>query len=127
MFRISSDSVVHLDLDAAIGLAHKTKTIAMSNISKRVPKSAGKPVTTYVDSSFVVQVTSQDVRLLHLNPSSDVPVLNRDPWSPNQVSGWADREIFSASINASQVVLALSGGILVVLNVDESDQLRMHS
>lgn len=127
MFRMSSDSATRLDVGTAIGLSHKTPTIVMSNLAKRVPKSVGKSVTTYVNSSFAAQVTSHEVLLLNIHPSLTFPVLIGDPWTPNKVDGWEGKEISAASINASQVALALSGGILVVLNVDEEDQLRLHS
>jgi DNA damage-binding protein 1 len=99
----------------------------MSNIAKRVPKTSGKSTSTYADSSFVVQVTTNEVLLIDVDQSLGIPVIIGKPWTPRSVEAWQDKQIVAASINASQIMLALSGGVLVLLNLDQNDRLHLQA
>lgn len=51
-----------------------------------------------------------------------------DRWVPSKVrsgSGWNGRTIVAASVNASQVVVALNGARLVLLNLNEKDDFNL--
>jgi DNA damage-binding protein 1 len=98
-------------------------TLAVSNIARRIVK--GKQ-STYVNSSLVVQVTPRGAFLLEFN------IATREF---TQLAGWElleegvksnakPLEIVAASVNPSQVVLALTGGRLITLTVTELDQFR---
>ncbi|KAG8214764.1 CPSF A subunit region-domain-containing protein [Butyriboletus roseoflavus] len=95
-----------------------SRTLAVSNIQRRIPGDR----STYVDSSLVVQVVPEG--LLLLNYDSGLREYSRigDLWTPDKFSdgnaaSW-NREIVAADINASQVVIALKHGRLVLLILD---------
>jgi len=52
-----------------------------------------------------------------------------DGWAPDMDqgvgSGWNGRMIVAAGVNASQVVIALSGARLVLLNLSEKDDFNL--
>jgi DNA damage-binding protein 1 len=79
----------------------------------------------YVDSSLVVQVTKTGVWLAEYDMALGQYTKAGDGWVPGRVqgvgSGWNGRTIVAAGVNASQVVVALSGARLVVLNLNEKD------
>ncbi|KAF9236524.1 CPSF A subunit region-domain-containing protein [Melanogaster broomeanus] len=98
------------------------RTLAVSNILRRIPKD-GSTGSAYKDSSLVVQVVPEG--LLLLNYDRDMRMYTRigglwtlDRFADGDVRGWAGREIVAADINASQVVIALNYGRLVLLNLD---------
>lgn len=95
-----------------------SRTLAVSNIQRRIPGDRSTP-STYVDSSLVVQVVPEG--LLLLNYESSLREYSRigDLWTPDKFAdgnapSW-NREIVAADINASQVVIALKHGRLVLL------------
>ncbi|KAH7926445.1 hypothetical protein BV22DRAFT_1118853 [Leucogyrophana mollusca] len=98
-------------------------TMTVMNLKRRMPKRPGQPASTYAESSLVVQVFSKGLLLLDYDVGlgeytrvGDVRTI--DKFAPPGKS-WAGREIVAASANASQIVLALNWGTLVVLNMNE--------
>jgi DNA damage-binding protein 1 len=123
LFQIDSGSTISRVESAAKGFISNLPTLAVSNIARRIVK--GKQ-STYVNSSLVVQVTPRGAFLLEFN------IATREF---TQLAGWElleegvksnakPLEIVAASVNPSQVVLALTGGRLITLTVTELDQFR---
>lgn len=78
----------------------------------------------YVNSSLVVQVTKQGMRLAEYDMALGQYTKVGDGWTPEIVQGgygWDGREVVAASVNASQFVLALNGARLVLMNLSEKD------
>ncbi len=73
----------------------------------------------------MVQVTPKSVNLLEYDAT--LKTFNRvgAGWTPEQGSNKRPREIVAASVNASQFVVALSGGTVVLLNLGYDDQLNV--
>lgn len=94
-------------------------TLSCSNIMKRVQKpgvGGGPPTASYVDSALVVQATPKGIKLVEYDATLGTFNLVGE-WKPEQVAGKQPREVIAASLNASQFVVALSGGTLVLLNL----------
>ena len=75
-----------------------------------------------------MQVTARGVFLLDLDPAVGLHVeVNR--WIPEGQGffGEKQRDIVAASVNPSQVTVALHGGKLVVLSIAEKNELRLMS
>jgi hypothetical protein len=125
VFKPESNSISHIDAAMVAGVATNVSTIAMSNIARRVPRIANKSTSTYTDSSFAVQVTMNEVLLIDVDQALGVPVLVGEPWNPRNVEAWQEKQIVAADINASQITLALTGGILVLLNLDANDRFHL--
>lgn len=89
------------------------RTLAALNVASHVRN----PTSSYGDSSFVVQVTPKGAILLEydMGPGEYVEVARHID---------SIQQVVAASINASQIVLALPAGKLVILNVD-GHNLRM--
>ena len=102
-----------------------SRTLAVSNIQRRIPG----PPSAYVDSSLVVQVVPEGLLLLNYDPGLREYTRVGDLWTLDKFSdgnsSWAGREIVAADINASQIVIALSRGRLVQLNLD-GDRFAKH-
>jgi DNA damage-binding protein 1 len=99
-----------------------SRTLAVSNIQRRIPGTPGTP-SAYVDSSLVVQVVPEGLLLLDYDFSLREYTRIGDLWtldkfSDGNTASWANREIVAADINPSQVVIALNHGRLVQLILD---------
>lgn len=115
-------TLTRIEDSPAGGLITTFPTLAISNVARRVIGANGQ--ASYVNSSLVVQVTPKSALLLEHNEGLG---------TYTQLAGWevhsgstAGRplEIVAASINPSQVLVALSGGRLVALSITEKDQFR---
>ncbi|KAH8104484.1 mono-functional DNA-alkylating methyl methanesulfonate N-term-domain-containing protein [Cristinia sonorae] len=102
-------------------------TLALSNISRRVTTSiGGKTTSSYVDSALVVQVTAKGIRILEFDDAVGVFHVVGEGWSPDTLDHtWRNREVVAASVNASQFVLALSGGRLALLNMADDRTVKL--
>lgn len=104
-------------------------TLALSNFRKRV--LIGK-TSTYQNSSYVVQVTPKGVYLLDYDlPLGEYAQVGK-PWTPDNflegdggVRSRETLEIVAASINASQITVALNGGRLAIVVLNERDELSL--
>jgi len=85
-------------------------TLAFGNVARRVTDASGK--FSYVNSPLVVQVTLEGALLLEYNMAMGTYV---------QHDKWELREVVAASVNPSQVILALNGGRLVALNIAQDN------
>lgn len=98
-----------------------SRTLAVSNIQRRIPGNGSTP-SAYVDSSLVVQVVPEGLLILDYDSSLREYTRIGDLWTldkfaDDNAANW-DREIVAADINASQVVIALNHGRLVLLVVE---------
>ncbi|KAG0700426.1 CPSF A subunit region-domain-containing protein [Suillus ampliporus] len=104
-------------------------TIAVSNILRRTRTPGGK--SEYADSGLVVQVVSKALLLLEYDPGLRQYTRVGEAWTlekfaePGKEGLWKGREIVAASVNASQIVLALNWGRVVVLTLDGSRFIKM--
>jgi len=115
---------VPLEQNALQGLKIHEPTIAFSNTSQRVKGQDGK--TRYVNSSLAVQVTASCLSLLELNEDLQSYV-ECDIWKVKEnTPGDRSAEIVAASINPSQIALAVSGGKKILLSVAENKKLRVN-
>jgi DNA damage-binding protein 1 len=126
LFRFESRSTISHIEPAANGFMTHLPTLAASNVSKRLPKKASQQSSTYANSSFVVQVTPKGTCLLEFDIGLDEYTRAGELWTPEQQGhGWQGRDIVAASVNASQFVLALSYGRVVVLNLTGDDKFQI--
>lgn len=112
---------------SAAGFTISVPTLALSNVAKRVTKTvAGRTTSSYGNSSLIVQVTSQSVNVLEFDEGLGLFNAVGVPWTPQGHDPvWSGREIVAATVNASQIVLGLSGGRLALLNLNEANQLQL--
>ncbi|KAH7885105.1 CPSF A subunit region-domain-containing protein [Phlebopus sp. FC_14] len=104
------------------GIMTSCRTLAISNILRRSRKNDQGP-STYTDSSLVVQVVPTGLLLLNYDSGTREYSRIGDLWTLDKfadanAASWAGREIVAADVNASQVVIALNYGRLVLLNLD---------
>ena len=96
----------------------------MNNLARRT-KKPGTTSSTYEDSPLVVQVTPKRVVLVEYDALLDVHRVASE-WAPSEQGvTWSGREIVLASVNSSQIVLALKGGRVAVLNLNEEGGLNL--
>lgn len=122
VFRLDGkDTITHLD-PSTTGFVTSSKTLIVSNIRERTVKStAGRTISSYEDSALVVQVTPEGVRLLEYDPTLGMFAVKGTGWTPESAGpGWEGRSVVAAHVNASQIVLGLSSGRLVLLNLDDN-------
>lgn len=113
-----------LQSDAIAGLRMHEPTIAFSNVSQRVKGQDGK--ARYMNSSLVVQATASCVSLLELDEGLQTYV-KLDRWEVKaNVFEDPNAEIVAASINSSQIALAVSGGKKILLSVAEDKKFRVN-
>lgn len=105
------------------GFITHESTIAFANVAQRVKGQDGK--ARYTNSSLVVQVTGTGAALLELDEGLQI-YAQIDHWSVKaNTADDPSAEIVAASINSSQVALAVSGGKLALLSVAEDKKLRI--
>ncbi|KAF9219239.1 hypothetical protein BS17DRAFT_431256 [Gyrodon lividus] len=104
------------------GFMTSCRTLAVSNILRRIPKD-GSTRSVYTDSSLVIQVVPEGLLLLNYDPAMREHTRIGDIWTLDKfadgdLGSWVGREIVAADINASQVAIALNYGRLVLLNLN---------
>lgn len=120
----AKDTIEHMD-PSFVGFAANALTLAVRNIPRRQITLNG--VSTYIDSAFVVQITSEGAHLVEYNTALRAFSRTDGGWFPSKVGApYAGREIVAAATNPSQYLLGLSGGLLVLLNL-KNDALQVHS
>ncbi|KAF9463019.1 CPSF A subunit region-domain-containing protein [Collybia nuda] len=98
------------------GLTTNQPTLAFGNVAQRVIGTDGK--ATYVNSQLVVQVTPKGALLLGYDEALGAYVRHAEWDLPG-------KEVVAASVNASQVLLALNGGLLVALSIAEGKTFKV--
>ncbi|KAH9480543.1 DNA damage-binding protein 1a [Psilocybe cubensis] len=98
--------------ETTLCLKRNLPTLAFANFSKR--NNGG-----YIDSGLFVQVVPTGAFLFEWDPSVET-FIEKDSWEVKNIVTVDNRplEIVSASVNSSQVGLALSGGKLVILCIE---------
>lgn len=122
LFRFDSPATLTRLNPEVAGLTLDKPTIALANIRKRFQKPGGK--STYSDSPCIVQVTANAVTLVEYDPQLEIFHRVGPHWTPGAHNpAWMGRRIVAASINPGQIVVALSGGVIVVLNLNDNGHL----
>lgn len=125
----NASSISSIDGDRNTGFITDLPTIAVSNILRRTRNAEKK--SDYADSSYVIQVVSKGLLLLEYDPGVQQYTRIGEPWTlekfadPGKEGLWKGREIVAASINASQVVLALNWGRVVLLTLDDKRFIKL--
>ncbi|KAF8650163.1 hypothetical protein AX16_005397 [Volvariella volvacea WC 439] len=126
LFRIENNAttnattLVHVTDFSSRSLTLSQPTLAIANVMRRTIGASGK--ASYINSSMIVQVTPAGAFLLDW----DVAIgeyTQIAAWNAPQ-NGALPVSIVAASINPSQVVVALSGGKLVSLSITEEQKFR---
>lgn len=97
------------------GFVTNTRTLCVSNMVKRVFANGE---ASYSSASLVVQITSKGAYLLDYDMALQ-EYTQECHWNPSG-EGLKPPEIVAASVNASQVLLALSNGRLTCLVLENS-------
>ena len=123
LFRVDEDEerLWYMDPITVSGLTTKQPTLALSNVMRRLLGASG--ASAYGDSSFVVQVTPVEISVLEMDPELGTTsfigsIILRES------DTWKDKRVVAASVNASQVVVALDGGVIVSFNLSEHGHLQ---
>ncbi|CAL1713378.1 unnamed protein product [Somion occarium] len=128
IFRLDDRSSLHRLEESSTGFITSAPTLALSNITRRTLVN-GK--SSYVDSSWVVQVTAKSIALLEFDDALGVFHKVGSGWSPDRLEyPLKGNDIVSADISPSQIVVGLAGGYLLVLTTNDEGQiqvLRTHS
>lgn len=123
LFRVDEDEgrLWYMDPITVSGLVTNQPTLALANVMRRLPGMSGS--SAYSDSSFVVQVTPAGISALEMDPelgtTSLIGSLNLE-----EINAWKDKRVVAASINASQVVIALDGGVIASFSLNEHGHLQ---
>ena len=124
LFRVDEDEerLWYMDPITVSGIVTSQPTLALANVMQRVPGMSG--TSAYGDSSFVVQVTPVGVSVLEMDPelgtTSFIGSLILE-----ETSTWKNKRVVAASINPSQVVIALEGGVIASFSLDEHGHLQL--
>ncbi|CCM01903.1 uncharacterized protein FIBRA_03974 [Fibroporia radiculosa] len=114
------NAVTHMD-PSDHGFITRSPTLAVGNIPRRATtQNGGRVVSSYVDSSLVLQVSQEKVRVIEHDAALGLFVPVGDGWDATKEG----RTIVAAAINSSQFVLGLSGGRLILLNLGENEQIQ---
>ena len=117
VFELGNDNDISRVDAISSGFVTHLPTLATCNISRV------NDVSSNADSPFVVQVTQKEVILLEFEMSFNEYTQVGEKWTPDDLKTANPREIVAASVNPSQIVLGLSGVILVLLNLSENNKL----
>lgn len=123
LFRVDEDEerLWYMDPITVSGLTTNQPTLALANVMQRLPGMSG--ASAYGDSSFVVQVTPVEISVLEMDPELGTTsfigaIVFRES------DAWKDKTAVSASVNASQVVIALEGGVIASFTLNEHGHLQ---
>ncbi|KAG2145900.1 CPSF A subunit region-domain-containing protein [Suillus clintonianus] len=130
VFRVdNASSISSIDGDKNVGFITDLPTLMVSNILRRTRNAENK--SDYADSAFVVQVVSKGLLLLEYDPGLQQYTRIGEPWTlemfadPGKEGLWKGREVVAASVNASQIVLALNWGRVVLLTLDDKRFIKL--
>lgn len=125
LLRLDGRDFVHRIEAHDTGVVLDQRTLAVGNIPRRTVSPAG--ASSYIDSSLVIQITSQGLTLLEYDPTLDTFAKVGDGWYLSQQDNplWRAREIVAAAINPSQFAVALNGGIVVQFNLSPDNQITL--
>ena len=118
LFRVDEDEerLWYMDPITVSGLTTNLPTLALANIMRRLPGVSG--ASAYGDSSFVVQVTPAGISVLEMDPELGTTSLTGS-LILGESDTWKDKRVVAASVNASQVVIALDGGVMASFSLKE--------
>jgi DNA damage-binding protein 1 len=124
LFRVDEDEerLWYMDPITVGGLVTNQPTLALANVMQRSPGISG--ASTYSDSPFVVQVTPLSISVLEMNlelgTTSVIGSLILE-----EISTWKGKRVVAGSVNSSQVLVALEGGVIASLSLNEHGLLKM--
>jgi DNA damage-binding protein 1 len=124
LFRVDEDEerLWYMDPITVSGLITNQPTLALANVMQRVPGMSG--ASAYGDSSFVVQVTPVGISMLEMDLELGTTSFTGS-LILEESTAWRGRRVVAASVNPSQVVIALDGGLIASFGLDEHGHLRL--
>ena len=124
LFRVdeNEERLWYMDPITVSGLITNQPTLALANVMQRATGVSG--ASSYSDSSFVVQVTPTGISVLEIDPELGTTSFTGS-LILEETSTWKGRKVVAASVNASQAVIALDGGVITSFNLDEHAHLQL--
>jgi DNA damage-binding protein 1 len=124
LFRVDEDEerLWYMDPITVSGLVTNQQTLALANVMRREPGMSG--ASAYSDSSFIVQVTPVGVSVLEMDLELGT-TLFIGSLILEETTDWKNKRVVAASINASQIVIALEGGVIASFGLSEHGLLKM--
>lgn len=123
LFRFEGGSRLARVSSSSTAFVMTEPTLALGNIPEREIKGN---TSGYLNSSLVVQVTRSGVGLFNYDMTLG-EYTKIAKWMPAEKVEWRGRSIVAASVNASQFVVGLNGGTLVLLNLSGKDSFNLHA
>ena len=111
----------YMDPITVSGLVTDQPTLALANAMRRLPGMSG--ASAYGDSSFVAQVTPVGISVLEMDPELGTTSFIGSLLL-GETDAWKSKRVVAASINASQVVIALDGGVMASFGLNEHGHLQ---
>jgi DNA damage-binding protein 1 len=125
--RLDDQNTITFVEPSSTGFVTNQRTLAATNIPRRLSKQ-GQGVSTYANSSLVVQVTATAVTVLEFDMALDTYTRVGQQWTASSMAAqdpsWNGREIVVASVNPSQFTLGLSGSRITLLNLGDEDHIQ---
>lgn len=124
LFRVDEDEgrLWYMDPITVGGLVTNKPTLALANVMRRVPGMSG--ASAYGDSPYVVQVTPAGISVLEMDRELGT-ALSIGSLILKETTRWKEKRVVATSLNASQVVIALDGGVIASFTLDERGHLQI--
>lgn len=124
LFRVDEDEerLWYMDPITVGGLVTSKPTLALANVMARVPGLSG--ASAYGDSSLVVQVTPMGISVLEMDRELGTTT-SIGSLVLAETTAWKEKRVVATSINPSQVVIALDGGVIASFTMDELGHLKI--
>ncbi|TFK91964.1 hypothetical protein K466DRAFT_514387 [Polyporus arcularius HHB13444] len=124
VFSFADKETISLLDPAFAGFATEVPTLALGNVPRRQVSAGGK--SSYIDSPLVVQITSEGAHLLEYDSALGTFSRTDGGWYPAQAgAAFEGKEVVAAAMNASQFVVGLDKGRLVLLNLGKNGALEL--
>ncbi|KAI0335819.1 hypothetical protein GY45DRAFT_705258 [Cubamyces sp. BRFM 1775] len=121
------ETLTHIEPSVA-GFTTRVPTYALGNIPRRqFSVIGGRTISSYVDSSLIVQITPEGVQLVEFDPTLGTFSVTGTGWFPKKLpdANFAGKDVVAGAMSPSQFVVGLSGGRLVLLNLGALDALQV--
>jgi DNA damage-binding protein 1 len=124
LFRVDEDEerLWYMDPITVGGLVTSKPTLALANVMGRVPGMSG--ASAYGDSSFVIQVTPIGVCVLEMDRELGTTT-SIGSLVLGEITAWKEKRVVATSINSSQVIIALDGGVIASFALNEHGHLQI--
>lgn len=124
LFRVDEgeERLWYMDPITIGGLITSQPTLALTNVMRRIPGMSG--ASAYGDSPFVVQVTPVGISVLEIDKELGTTT-SIGSLVLHETDLWKEKKVVAASINPTQVVIALDGGVIASFALNEQGHLQV--